>query len=193
VPPPSANGCNGHPTPPPAETTGRDAATGQFTRGWKGGPGNPFCRQLAARRSAILEAVSREDVIRLAKAMLARALRGDNAAAKILLSYCCGRPAEVVDPDRVGLAEFRMVREFPTLAETYGSHFDPEYAAAYVAAKLIRDNQAHWAAARERLRELAGEDFDLDGEDLADDDPVDDEDDTDDDDTDEDLDTPGGD
>jgi len=52
--PSSTNGCNGH---APSAAAGRDSAD-RFTKGNKGGPGNPFARQVAALRSALLSAIT---------------------------------------------------------------------------------------------------------------------------------------
>ncbi len=82
---PSPNGRNGD---------GRDAR-GRFTTGNPGGPGNPYARRVAELRSALLDAVTPEDVAALARALLAQAKGGDVAAARLVLSYAVGRPPAV--------------------------------------------------------------------------------------------------
>jgi hypothetical protein len=126
--PPSTNGVNGHsdgqpapPAPKPAPADGRDGA-GRFTAGNHLGRGNPFARQVADRRKALLGAVTAADVAAVAKKLRDLALAGDVAAAKVLLSYVVGKPAEVTDPDRLDLNELALLREFPTLADLFGAH-----------------------------------------------------------------------
>jgi hypothetical protein len=89
--------------PPPISPLGngcsRDPLTGRFLKGNPGGPGNPTYRRLAAARRVLLEAVTVDDLRKLAAALLERAIAGDNEAARILLSYCVGKPVHIVDPD----------------------------------------------------------------------------------------------
>ena len=85
---PSANGDNG-----------RDAQ-GRFSEGNPGGPGNPHAGQVAKLRSALLDAVSAEDVEAIIQAVLKRAKEGDLRAAKMLLDYSIGRPRPAAElPD----------------------------------------------------------------------------------------------
>jgi hypothetical protein len=69
---------------PQAAEGGRDMH-GHFAKGNAGGPGNPFAR--------------RKD--------------GNVAAAKLLLSYALGKPAEAVDPDTLDLQEWENYRRQP--------------------------------------------------------------------------------
>ena len=112
--PPSPNGSNGakEKDAKPSPNDGRDAH-GRFAAGNAGGPGNPFARRLGALRSAFLGAVSDEDMQAIAKKLVARAKKGNLAAAKILLAYVIGRPAESIDPDRHDLEELQMLKELP--------------------------------------------------------------------------------
>src|SRR5205814_10512743 len=80
----------------PAE--GHDA-NGRFAPGNKGGSGNPFARQVAALRQALLDAVSPDDLADIARALADKAKRGDVAAAKVLLTYLVGKPAPAPDLD----------------------------------------------------------------------------------------------
>src|SRR5262245_34867198 len=89
--PPLANGGNGvngaapqRPAAPAAEADGRDAG-GRFMKGNAGGPGNPHARAVAERRKALLAAVGPADVAAVAQKLLAMALGGDVAAAKVVL------------------------------------------------------------------------------------------------------------
>jgi hypothetical protein len=114
---PSANGSNGHAdgASARAEATAaeeRDKA-GRFAPGNKGGPGNPFARQVAARRKALLDAISPEDVAAVGKELLSRSLAGDVAAAKVLLAYVVGNPGPMVDPDNLDLQELQVLFRRP--------------------------------------------------------------------------------
>jgi hypothetical protein len=139
---------------PPAPA-GRDEA-GRFTAGNPGGPGNPFARQVGARRKALLDAVSPEDVGRVAKKLYELALAGDVAAGKVLLAYVVGKPAEAVNPDRLDLDEFRLLRESPNLDEL-GEAFDrivPALAASLAGEKLSADREQYTRLVDERVEEM---------------------------------------
>jgi hypothetical protein len=135
-PPPSANGSNG------AAGGGRDEGTGRFAKGNRGGPGNPpFGRRVAALRKAFLEAAAPERMRQLAEALLAKALAGDTAAAKLFLEYSLGRPAEARDTDRVDWEEFRLLKESPDVRKVFleaENVVSPDYASGILAG---------WAAA----------------------------------------------
>jgi ABC-type Fe3+ transport system substrate-binding protein len=62
------------------------------------GPGNPYARQVASLRCALLAAVTEEDIQAVAQAMIAKAKEGNPAAAKLLFQYVLGKPSETVDP-----------------------------------------------------------------------------------------------
>jgi hypothetical protein len=79
---------------------------GRFGKGNRGGPGNPFARQVARLRKAALEAVSDQDVQEIIGALKEKAKAGDVAAAKLVLSYSVGKPAPTHDPDRLDRHEF---------------------------------------------------------------------------------------
>jgi hypothetical protein len=97
-PTPSANGKNGH------------DARGRFTAGNPGGSGNPFARQVAALRAAFLNDVSSEDVKEIAAALKAQAKKGNVAAARLVLAYSLGKPAQAVDVDRLDADEWQVIR-----------------------------------------------------------------------------------
>ncbi|MBY0524261.1 MAG: hypothetical protein K2R98_12725 [Gemmataceae bacterium] len=90
--------------------TGRDAR-GRFTRGNRGGTGNPFARQVASLRAALVDAVNEQDISDIAASLLRAARDGNVAAAKLLLAYCVGKPAEMPDPDRLDVDEWNLVKE----------------------------------------------------------------------------------
>ena len=77
---PSTNGGNG-----------RDA-TGRFTKGNPGGPGNPFARRVALMRQTMLEAVSDEDLREIVRALVDRAKQGENDSVQILFDRLFGKP-----------------------------------------------------------------------------------------------------
>jgi hypothetical protein len=104
---PSPNGRNGRadgtPTPAPAPKAEGRGADGRFTKGWKGGPGNPFARRVAALRSVLLDVVDEAQLRKIACRLAVMAELGDVAAAKLVFLYTLGKPAPAVDPDRLDL------------------------------------------------------------------------------------------
>ncbi len=88
---PSANGPNGK---------GRDSK-GRFAKGNPGGPGSPYARRVAALRSAMLEAVSGEDVREIVAKLVQQAKEGDIHAAKEVLLRVLGRPLETDVLERI--------------------------------------------------------------------------------------------
>jgi hypothetical protein len=109
-----------NPTPSPAavaeNTTGRDA-TGRFTKGNPGGPGNPFYRRQAEFRRAALAAFTPEDVTSLLRVMLALGRNGDTAAARVFLDYAVGKPAKAAEPDQTDLHEWQLQQQTPRLEQ----------------------------------------------------------------------------
>jgi hypothetical protein len=95
---------------------GRDRR-GRFSRGNRGGPGNPFTRQLAEFRRALCRTVTEEDIECLARQLLERGRQGDVNAIKLLFVYAIGRPADAVDPDSLDSHEWQMYRQTPVHAE----------------------------------------------------------------------------
>src|SRR5262245_54948286 len=92
-----------------AEKGGRDEK-GRFTRNNPGGPGNPFVRQVAALRSALVNKVTPEDIEDVVLILLLKAKQGDLAAVKLLFSYVLGKPANTVDPDRLDEQEWEQFK-----------------------------------------------------------------------------------
>ncbi len=95
--PPSPNGSNGQ----------RDA-NGRFAVGNKGGPGNPFAKQIAHVRALICEAVSEDDLREIIATMIRRAKEGDLASARELLDRLSGKPTVPMDEDRLALEERKL-------------------------------------------------------------------------------------
>src|ERR1700733_2808919 len=84
---------------------------GQFRKGNRGGPGNPFSRQIARLRQALLNAVSETDLLEIVDALKRKAKEGDVSAAKLLLSYSIGKPADAPNPDRLDFDEFDILQK----------------------------------------------------------------------------------
>src|SRR5262249_33648207 len=98
LPPQPRNGSSAqahHPNKPPQPTAGRDAK-GRFAKGNPGGPGNPFARQVAKLRAALIHKVTEADMERIAEDLLVKARLGDLAAIKLLFLYVLGKPAATV-------------------------------------------------------------------------------------------------
>ena len=81
------------PSPESAAPSPDRDARGRFAAGNPGGYGNPFARQVAALRQAMLEGVTGEDLAAVFQAVLAKARAGDLAAARLVLAYAVGKPA----------------------------------------------------------------------------------------------------
>src|SRR5262245_42462087 len=122
--------------PPSPNTTGRDAQ-GKFTRGDSGGPGNPFARQVARFRKVLLDSLTDEDLRAIAARFIELAKEGNVPAAKLLLSYTLGKPAEAVEPDQLNVQEWDLFKREATMAgETPGliATPDPSFPLALVRA-----------------------------------------------------------
>jgi hypothetical protein len=83
---------------------GRDKH-GRFAPGNTGGPGNPLGGQVARLRSALVSAVSEEDMRDIIGTLVEKAKAGDVAAAKVVLERCLGRPIESDIIDRLEALE----------------------------------------------------------------------------------------
>ncbi len=95
---------------PPHADNGKDAK-GRFTKGNKGGPGNPFARRVAELRKLLLETVTEDDLREAMRQLVTKAREGDVAAIKLLLQYTVGKPAQTVEPDRMDLEELELYQE----------------------------------------------------------------------------------
>jgi hypothetical protein len=106
-----------------AAPEGRDGA-GRFTKGWKGGPGNPFALKVAALRAAALEAVTPDDMKRLFRRWCDMALGGDLAAGALLLKYVWGK-CPSVDNDGLDADEWsKIVAAMPPRVEVDVARLD---------------------------------------------------------------------
>jgi hypothetical protein len=136
-PPPSANGTATPPPSPNGTNGGRDPATGKFTRGNGGGPGNPFGRRLAKLRWAFVNAVTDELMGDFARQLVAQAARGDMAAAVLFLRYSIGEPVPAPDPDHVDLDELQLLRKCSREASLRGGTELIDPGTAVVALKAL--------------------------------------------------------
>ena len=84
---------------------------GRFALGNPGGPGNPFGRQVAVLRQAVLDAITPEKISAITDAMTDRAQQGNVGAAKLVFQYSLGKPAAAVEPDRVEIEDYRLRTE----------------------------------------------------------------------------------
>src|SRR5262249_12519511 len=75
---------------------GRDAR-GRFATGNPGGPGNPFGQRSAAFRTALLQAVTVEDVQAVAAKLVAEAKAGQPWAVKGFFDRCIGKGVSTVE------------------------------------------------------------------------------------------------
>jgi hypothetical protein len=106
------NGGNGEAVRP----DGRNGK-GQFAKGCKGGPGNPYNRRTAELRQALREGVGEEGMARLSRALLKQAEAGDLAAAQLLLDYVIGKPiVKNPHPDRLDDDEYDIISSGPTMS-----------------------------------------------------------------------------
>jgi hypothetical protein len=98
-----------------ADKPPRDAK-GRFAPGNPGGPGNPFARQVAKLRSALVNCVTEADMVRIAEDLMVKARMGDLAAIKLLFQYVLGKPAETVNPDTLDIEEWQQtIRPIPQI------------------------------------------------------------------------------
>ena len=135
---------------------------GRFAPGNGGGPGNPYARQVAALRKALLEVVTPEALAQVARALLDKAKDGDIAAAKLLLSYALGKAPPAHDPDRLDKHEWETLREEGEMnrqVDEVIQGFSPEPPLAtirYVCEDKARVFEQTWEKHREqRLRQHA--------------------------------------
>jgi hypothetical protein len=117
VPAPSTNGQN-HGAPRGVAPTERDGH-GRFVKGNKGGPGNPFARQIARLRSVLCQTVTEEDMREITVKLVAKAKGGDLTATTVLLAYCIGRPTAPADPDAVDIHEWKLLQNSPVSAAAF--------------------------------------------------------------------------
>src|SRR5262245_2045611 len=93
-----------------APKAGRDAS-GKFTVGNHGGPGNPHARQVAALRKHHLACATPEDVAAVYKAILDAAVGGSVPAQRLYFELLFGKNLKALDPDRIDAHEFEINKE----------------------------------------------------------------------------------
>ncbi|MFG0313127.1 MAG: hypothetical protein ACF8LL_02920 [Phycisphaerales bacterium] len=96
---PSTNGANGRDT------------RGRFAKGNAGGPGNPLAGRVARLRSALIAAVTDEDMEAVARKLVSMAKEGDVAAIRELLSRTLGKPHEADLLERIESLEERLAEQ----------------------------------------------------------------------------------
>jgi hypothetical protein len=101
--------------PPPSPSTASEKAkgrenNGRFATGNTGGPGNPFARQVAALRKALINTVTEKDIADIIRRLIASAVSGDVAAARLVLSYAIGKPTPAHNPDQMNISELQQAQ-----------------------------------------------------------------------------------
>ena len=92
-------GGNGQEAPPPSVL--RDEK-GRFRQGTKPGPGNPHAVAVAAWRSALVSAVTADDVEKVVGVLMAKAKAGEAWAVKELLDRCLGKAQQKMELEATG-------------------------------------------------------------------------------------------
>jgi hypothetical protein len=115
---------------PPKPEAQRDQR-GRFAAGNRGGPGNPFARQTAALRVALINAATPERITNIANAILDKAEKGDVSAAKLVFAYTVGKPAAAADPDTLDQQEMK------TLANNHVDYDDMERVSKLLPVRLV--------------------------------------------------------
>jgi hypothetical protein len=145
-------------SPSATDTSGRDQR-GRFVRGNAGGTGNPFARQVAALRAALIASVTAQDIQRVMAALLLEAGNGNVAAARLVLAYTIGKPADAVDPDRVDVDEWQVIRQAVAPPDQVLQTFQslPVQVASHIAQATLPVMGAEWAdQLAERLEKPVG-------------------------------------
>jgi len=93
------------------ESTDKREANGRFAKGNKGGPGNPFARQVAALRQTLLNRATPKDFEEVADELIKKAKSGDVAAIKLIFQYTLGKPAPSPDPDHLDVDEWHKLQQ----------------------------------------------------------------------------------
>ena len=86
---------------------------GTFAVGNPGGPGNPQARRVGELRSALLDAVSPEDIGEIIRGMVAQAKAGDVTAAREVLLRVLGKPLEADVLERLEALEEAILHDSP--------------------------------------------------------------------------------
>jgi hypothetical protein len=115
---PTTEPSTSNPDPASKETnaTGRES-NGRFAKNNRGGPGNPFARQVAAFRACLINSVTEDDMKAIVYKLVDRARFGNLQAIKLLFSYLLGTPKPVVEPDELDLHEMHLAHQTTLAAQ----------------------------------------------------------------------------
>ena len=111
--------------PSPNGSNGRDAS-GRFTAGNPGGPGNPHARRVADIRRTLMEEVSDDDLRQLVRTLVDKGKGGDVVAAREVLDRLVGKPKASLSIEQeqenivFGEVKFRGGREIRDPGEQAG-------------------------------------------------------------------------
>src|SRR6266498_3475597 len=92
---------------PPEDRDGK----GRFTIGNKGGPGNPFAREVAGLRQALLKRINAEAIDRIAVKLISLAEDGNLQAIRMVFDYAIGKPKPAPEPDRMDVDEWDVYKQ----------------------------------------------------------------------------------
>ena len=107
---------NSNPGSKESAATGRES-NGRFAKNNRGGPSNPFARQVAAFRACLINTVTQDDFKAIVFRLVERARNGNLQAIKLLFSYLLGTPKPVVEPDELDLNEMHLAHQAALAAE----------------------------------------------------------------------------
>jgi hypothetical protein len=88
-----------------ASPDGRDRE-GRFAKGNQFGPGNPHARHCARKLALFRDAISDDEMQQIFRMLYEKAVGGDMAAAKLILSYKIGKPLPAPHPDSIDRDEW---------------------------------------------------------------------------------------
>lgn len=80
--------------PSPNGSVGQRDASGRFARGNAGGPGNPYAKQVGALRSAMIGAVTPDDLAAVMAKLVTLAKAGSVPAIREVLDRTLGKPVQ---------------------------------------------------------------------------------------------------
>ena len=89
-------------------TNGSRKMNGQFGEGNKYGKGNPHAQKVAQLRTAMMEAITTDDLKAIVATLITQSKAGDIQSIKILLPYLIGAVPQSVNPDEIELNEISL-------------------------------------------------------------------------------------
>jgi hypothetical protein len=107
---------NSNPVTEPASSSDRET-NGRFAKNNPGGPGNPFARQTAALRAALINGVTERDIQDILDILLLNAKAGHLPTIKFLFAYVIGKPQPAVNPDALDVQEMQLFQQGAISAE----------------------------------------------------------------------------